>query len=144
MRNFKLWLKNGGGEGWSTVWHSGSHITTYRPWADLLWTVLVKQTAICYWNHFVSTIREIMCLIQGFLYLTISCSKCLSWQTNDCRGNWGAPDPLWNLIFNYSDLIILLPFCLLFTADRKNPAGWLVGNSMIKQTVTFIYEASPD
>jgi len=39
---------------------------------------------------------------------------------------------------------MLLPNCVLFAADRKNTAGWLVGNSMIKQTITFIYEASPD
>jgi len=45
------------------------------------------------------------------------------------------------LIFNYSDLIIILPFCVLFTADRKNTAGWLVGNSMIKRKITFTYEA---
>ena len=131
------------GAGGFTVWHNESHKPTYRTWADLIWRVLVKQTVICYWNRFVSTIREIMCLIQWFLYLTTSLSKCLPWQTSDCRGNWGAPDPLWNLLFSYSDVIILLPFYVLFTTDRKNIAGWLVGNSMIKQTITFIYEASP-
>jgi len=126
------------------LWHTGSHKPTYRPWADLVWTVLVQQTAICYWNHFVSTIREVMCLIQWFLYLTTSWSKCLSWQTSDCIGNWGVPDTLWNLLFSYTDVIILLPSYVLFTADRKNTAGWLVGNSMIKQTITFLYEKSPD
>jgi len=48
------------------------------------------------------------------------------------------------LIFSYSELIILLSFCVLFTADRKNTAVLLVGNSMIKRKITFIYEASPD
>jgi hypothetical protein len=38
---------------------------------------------------------------------------------------------------------MLLPFYVLFPTDRKNTAGWLVGNSMIKQAITFIYEASP-
>ena len=48
------------------------------------------------------------------------------------------------LIFNYSDLIILLPFCALFTADRKNTAECLVGNSMIKEKIKFICETSPN
>jgi len=47
------------------------------------------------------------------------------------------------LIFSYFNLIILLPFYVLFTADRKNTAWWLVGISMIKQAITFIYEAFP-
>jgi hypothetical protein len=37
---------------------------------------------------------------------------------------------------------MLLPFYVLFTTDRKNTAAWLVGNGMIKQTITFIDEAS--
>jgi len=54
------------------------------------------------------------------------------------------PDPLWNFIFNYSDLIILLQIYILFTADRKETARWLVRNCMIKHTVTFINEEIPD
>jgi hypothetical protein len=46
------------------------------------------------------------------------------------------------MIFSYCELILLLAFNVLITADRKNTAGWLAGNSMIKHTVTFIYEAS--
>jgi len=48
------------------------------------------------------------------------------------------------LIFSYSELIILLSFCVLFTADRKNTAVLLVGNRIIKRKITFLYEASPD
>jgi len=39
---------------------------------------------------------------------------------------------------------MLLQFYVLFTGDRKYTAGWLVGNSVVKGAVTFIYEGSAD
>jgi len=43
---------------------------------------------------------------------------------------------------NYSDLIILTIY-VLFTADRNNTEWSLVGNSVIKRTLIFIYETYP-
>jgi len=59
-----------------------------------------------------------------------------------CRVNWGVPEPLWKLIFSYCDLIIILKFYILFTADRKDTAVWLVGNSTMKHNNIYIWSFS--
>jgi len=39
-------------------------------------------------------------------------------------------------------IMLVLVIDLLFTAHRLNSAGWLLGSSIIKQTITFRYEVS--
>ena len=80
--------------------------------------------------------KEIMCLLHWFLYLSSPWSKCLSDRPGiaEVIQVWLILYGTWYLItvFNYVTKIVIF-----FTANRKNTAGWLVGNSTIQQTINL-------
>jgi len=42
------------------------------------------------------TVPYVQTALQYQKYFSHIWSKSLSWETSNCRGNWGAPDPLWS------------------------------------------------